>query len=49
MPTLERSRKKMIMDLLGDKYDEACPFENRVEAPDSFEALQAQIDEENDY
>lgn len=48
-PTLERSRKKMIMNLLGDKYDQAIAFENRVEAVATFEALQAKIDEENDY
>lgn len=48
-PTLERSRKKMIMELLGDKYDQAVAFENRVEAVGTFEALQARIDEENDY
>lgn len=48
-PTLERSRKKMIMELLGDKYDRAIEFENRIEGVSGFEELQAQIDAENDY
>ena len=48
-PTLERSRKRMIMDLLGEKYDHAIAFENRIEAISSFEEMQEKIDAENDY
>jgi hypothetical protein len=37
------------MDLLGDQYDVAIPFENRMLDLTTFEELQAKIDAENDY
>jgi hypothetical protein len=37
------------MDLLGENYDAAVPFENRLIDIATFEQLQAKIDEENDY
>lgn len=49
VPTLERSRKKQIMQLLGDNYDVAVKFEDRLIDHATFEQLQARIDEENDY
>ena len=49
VPTLERSRKKLIMELLGKDYDQAIPFEDRMICNATFEDLQAQIDAENDY
>ena len=39
----------MIMELLGDKYDQSIAFEDRVEGIGSFEVMQAKIDAENDY
>ena len=48
-PTLERSRKRMIMELLGDQYDSAIAFEDRMLQIATFEDMQAKIDSENDY
>jgi hypothetical protein len=48
-PTLERSRKRQIMELLGDNYDHSIAFEDRLIDIATFEQLQATIDEENDY
>ena len=30
-PTLENSRKRLVMELLGDDYDRAVEFEDRLE------------------
>ncbi len=43
-PTYERSRKKQIMELLGDQYDVSIRFEDRMLQIETFEQLQAQID-----
>jgi hypothetical protein len=48
-PTLERSRKRQIMELLGDNYDHAVAFEDRLIDIATFEDMQAHIDQENDY
>lgn len=48
-PTLERSRKRQIMELLGENYDHAVAFEDRLIDIATFEDMQAHIDEENDY
>ena len=48
-PKYANSRKRLIMDLLGEDYDRAVQFEDRMMEFSSFEQLQAQIDEENDY
>ena len=48
-PTLERSRKKQIMELLGKDYDQAVPFEDRMLSIGTMEELQEKIDAENDY
>jgi hypothetical protein len=37
------------MSLLGENYDAAVKFEDRLIDAASFEQLQARIDEENDY
>lgn len=39
----------MIKSLLGDKYDQAIQFEDRMLDVATFEELQAKIDNENDY
>jgi hypothetical protein len=48
-PTLERSRKKLILETLGADYDRAVLFEDRLLDLKSMEELQAKIDNENDY
>ena len=48
-PTLERSRKRQIMELLGKDYDQAVAFEDRMTSFGTMEELQASIDAENDY
>ncbi len=37
------------MELLGDNYDHAVAFEDRLIDIASFEDMQAHIDQENDY
>jgi hypothetical protein len=39
----------MIMELLGENYDQAVKFEDRLIDVGTFEQMQAKIDEENDY
>jgi hypothetical protein len=43
-PTLKNSRKKLILETLGDNYDRAAQFEDRLLDIATFEELQAQID-----
>lgn len=50
VPTMEKSRKKMIMEVMGENYDRAILCEERFLCqPNTFEELQEQIDSENDY
>jgi hypothetical protein len=37
------------MELLGENYDVAIPFEDRFIDVGTFEQLQEKIDKENDY
>ena len=48
-PTLERSRKKEIMEVMGSSYDRAVESEDRYLVMRSFEELAAKIQAENDY
>ena len=48
-PTLERSRKKQIMEAMGASYDRAVLSEDRYMVLKSFEELEAKINAENDY
>ena len=48
-PTLERSRKKQIMEAMGASYDPAVLSEDRFLVMRSFEELAAKIEQENDY
>jgi hypothetical protein len=48
-PTLERSRKKMIMEVMGEDYDRAVLSEDRWLCIRSLDEVQSIIDAENDY
>lgn len=48
-PTLERSRKKQIMEVMGASYDRAVESEDRYLVMRSFEELAEKIKAENDY
>lgn len=48
-PTLERSRKKQIMAVMGDSYDRAIESEDVFLVMRSFEELEEKINRENDY
>lgn len=48
-PTLQRSRKKQIMDAMGANYDRAIESEDRYLVMTTFEQLEAKLKAENDY
>ena len=48
-PTLERSRKKQILEAMGNSYDRACESEDRFLVMRDFEELAGKIEAENDY
>lgn len=48
-PTYYRSRKREIMEALGENYDQACPSEDRFLVVKSFKEMEDLINEENDY
>ena len=48
-PTLERSRKKQIMEAMGESYDRAVLCEERWLCLRSLDEVAARIEKENDY
>lgn len=48
-PTLEISRKKLIMEAMGESYDRAVLCEKRWECLRSLDEVAARIEAENDY
>lgn len=49
IPTLERSRKKKIMEAMGDSYDRAVQCEDRWLCLRSLDEVEARAAAENDY
>ena len=48
-PTLEKSRKKQIMEARGESYDRAVLCEDRWLCLRSLDEVAARIEAENDY
>ena len=48
-PTLERSRKRQILEAMGESYDPAVLPEERYTFIVTMEEMHKRIEEENDY
>ena len=48
-PTWEKSRKKQIMDVMGEQYDFAVESENEFLVFNDFAEYEASVAEENEY